>query len=261
MFNTTKFDVMYAGQLRFVECTSNHTSMIRNASNVYAVLTDRLMDNYYNNANLGSSFSVTSNELTIEQAVEILKNNTGVSNIKFLPYSEFTNVIPIDTPAYFAFYHLLMILDNIQENDAVVLSTTDSIFWGDRNSLQRNCNRVNNFFNRRIPAACVQSSNDNGLLHNQLIILNRAAVKMLKENWRAAISNFFAGADSDNLRQEIIWYNIFNYCNIKLLKYTFIDSKRFRANMDFSKIEDFGYVKLKRKEWVIFKNNFKYDSK
>lgn len=256
------YDVIYVGQLRFVECVDLHKKILKNAKNIYGVFVKDIQDIY--KINLGTSYSVNGGNSDFDSALDYFKKSTGCQDITIVNDEIFKDQINIQTVTYFISRRFLLLSNYIKNTDSdftIVLSSDCLI---DPFNIEENLKSLSKI---KDPCMFVDSYIDlnepNFLSFNvHFSIINKKGILNLKKNWKNSFSKFLGEIDKYPLRVETTWALLTDFCEIKNQYFELkIPVQLFRANMDFDTIlasnpNIDSYVKRKQDEWRSYKDYF-----
>ena len=218
------FNILYVGQLRFVECVQYHISKIKKANSIDAVFVDNLIKQ--------SKYSV--NDLTFKEAIDYFTNTVNPNSVTVVDSLKYSSVYP-------RYRQLLLTLDHIKEADVVFLMTPELVFnrWS-----FLNFKFISQFVPQDTPKIFAWSTGKN-TIHNHFLYLNRKAIQKIKEKRGSISFPFF-------VHVEECWYHIIRECGIDIVYTDNANMSKclaFKPNMDFTKIRDFKYLTKQRKLW------------
>jgi hypothetical protein len=219
------FNVLYAGQLRFVECAQYHLSKIKNANSIDAVFFNDLSN---------TQFKYSVNNLTFNEALEYFTKTINPNSCTVVDHLKYSRHYP-------KYRQLLLMIEHIEETDVVFLMTPELVFnrWS-----FLNFKFISQFVPQDTPKVFAWSTEKNSI-HNHFLYLNRKAIQQLKQKWGESSFPFF-------LHTEECWYHIIKECGIDIVHTrtpSMAKCLKFKPNMDFTKIRDFKYIEKQRKIW------------
>lgn len=253
MNTTATYDVMYVGQLRFVECVNFHKPLLHNAKNVYGVFVEDLMDHW--NMNLGSKHSCMG-DLSFNDAIEYFIKTTGTSDITVVDSTTYNKFINTTEFTYFKAQRFLMMADLIKNTDSdfTVIVSTDLII----NSSFILDTEFFDYFDKLESKVFVKTNNDPTLLRTHLVIFNSKGVTQLKSNWQDSYRKFVSEGKVHPERVETTWETLLTYSGMKIedIKYPTQEAP-FRPTMIFDEVKklNFNYMVEKHNEWREYKTN------
>jgi hypothetical protein len=253
MKTTATYDVMYVGQLRFVECVDIHKPLLQNAKNIYGVFVEDLIDSW--NVNLGASYSCNGST-TFDNAIEYFKKSTGTLDITVIDSKKYNEFIDTTKPAYFNAQRFLMMADLIKNTDSdfVFVISTDLIL----NNSFINDTEFFNYFDKSESEVFVKNNLNPTLLRTHLVIFNSKGVAQLKSTWQDCYRRFISEDTVNQKRVETTWETLLTYSGVKItsMKYP-IQETPFRPTMIFDEVKklNFNYIGKKGIEWREYKTN------
>jgi hypothetical protein len=234
------FNVLYAGQLRFVECAQYHLPKIKGAKSVDAVFVKEVQDNW--KQNIGSKYSI--DDLTFEQALTKFNQTVNLNSYTVVDPKKYNSLIDIQIRKYFRYQQLFLTLDHLTEADVVFLMTPELVFnrWA-----FLNLKFITLTTSQSSPKAFGWVTTEGGV-HNHFMYFNRLAVNQLKANWKK--QKFY-----DLERTEECWYKLITDCGVTIVptdnaKMT-TKCLRYKPNMDFNRIKNYQYLNSLRDEWAL----------
>ena len=253
MKTTATYDVMYVGQLRFVECVDIHKPLLQHAKNIYGVFVEDLIDSW--NVNLGASYSCN-RSTTFNDAIEYFKKSTGTSDITVIDSKKYNEFIDTTKPAYFNAQRFLMMADLIKatDSDFVFVISTDLII----NPSFILDTEFFDHFDKLESGVFVKTNPNPTLLRTHLVIFNSKGVAQLKNTWQDCYRRFISEDTVNQKRVETTWETLLTYSGVKstIIKYP-IQETPFRPTMIFDEVKklNFNYIGKKDNEWREYKNS------
>jgi hypothetical protein len=253
MNTTATYDVMYVGQLRFVECVTLHDSLLKNAKNIYGVFVKDLIDSW--NVNLGASYSCNRN-IAFNAAVEYFKKSTGTLDVTVVDSKKYNEFIDTTTLAYFKAQRFLMMADFIKNTDSdfVFVISTDLIL----NTSFINDPSFFDYFSKLESEVFVKNNLDPTILRTHLIIFNSKGVSQLKSTWQDSYRRFVSEGKLHLERVETTWETLLIYSGVQIRNMEYqIQETPFRSTMRFDEVKkiNFDYIGKKDNEWREYKNS------
>ena len=238
------FNVLYAGQLRFVECAQYHKMHIEGAGSIDAAFVDSVFDIW--NTNIGSKHSI--NNLNFNESLDFFKQTINPTSCTVVDVKKYINLIDVSKSRFFLYQQLFLMLNHLKENDVVFFLTPEIVF-----------NKKTSLDFKQIAKSVPQESPkafgwvaDNNMLHNHFMYFNRLGVRTLKERWHT-----LRFLDIKDANIENIWYKIITDCGVEVMSSELVNMDnyclRFKNNMDFDKITDYKYLNEKRNQWTMIR--------
>jgi hypothetical protein len=253
MKTTATYDVMYVGQLRFVECVDLHRPLLQNAKNIYGVFVEDLIDSW--NVNLGASYSCAG-DMTFKDAVDYFIKATGTLDITVIDSTKYNQFIDTTGVTYFNSQRFLMMADLIKHTDSdfVIVLSTDLII---QPSFILN-KEFFDYFDKLESEVFVKNNLNPTLLRTHLIIFNSKGVARLKNAWQDGYRRFISENSARQKRVETTWEDLLIYSGIKIKEMQYlIQETPFRPTMRFDEVKklNFNYIGKKDNEWREYKSN------
>jgi hypothetical protein len=234
------FNVLYAGQLRFVECARYHLPKIKGAKSVDAVFVKDVQDDWCKN--IGSKYSI--DNLTFEQALQKFNQTVNSNSCTIVDPVKYNSLIDITTRKYFQYQQLFLTLDHLTDADVIFLMTPELVF------------NPRAFLNLKLITLVTSQSAPNAYgwvtnsecVHNHFMYFNRLAIKKLKENWKKQTFYNFKNTEAG-------WYKLIKDCGVNVVPTNNANMVtkclRYKPNMDFNKIKNYKYLNSLRDEWSL----------
>ncbi len=255
------YDVMYVGQLRFVECIEFHKDILKNAKNIYGVFCKDIQDIY--KINIGSSYSAKDSKLNFEGAVEYFINNVKTQDITIVENEIYKDIFNIDSLEYFTARRFLLLANYIRETDSdfTVILSTDSLINPD--NLQRCLDKSKEFKDPYIFVNSFASDHDKEklLFNTNFSYINQTGRVNFKKYWKESSLKFLSTEQRHPLKVETTWSLFTELCHVKNKNLPYqIPVNAFRPNMNLRLISHDNpvdnYVQVKQGEWRTYKDNF-----
>lgn len=252
MKTTATYDVMYVGQLRFVECVDLHKPLLKNAKNIYGVFVKDLIDSW--NVNLGASYSCDNN-ITFNDAIDYFKKSTGTLDVTVIDSKQYNNFIDTTKFSYVKAQRFLMMADFIKDTDSdfVIVMSTDLIL----NTSFVDDARFFDYFDKLEPNVFTKITPHPKHLKIHFVIFNSKGIKQLKNIWQTSYKKFVSEGVAHVEKVETTWETLLTYSsvNIKDLQYP-LQENPFRPTMNFEQVKklDFNYISKKQSDWREYKD-------
>jgi len=232
------FNVLYAGQLSFVECTQYHLPKIKGAKSVDAVFVKDVLFGKDLPTKTYRTDSYSVNGLDFEQSLDMFKQTVKPNTCVTINNDRYK-----DLSTYFKHQQLFMMIEHMKENDVVFLMTPELVFnrWA--------------FINLKLITLVTPQHSPKafgwvvreGHINNHFMYFNRLAVQQLQSKWKTIQYN-------KELYTEAIWYDVLTKCGIEIVPTNNANMShrclRFKPNMDYNKIKDYRYLDNQRKQWA-----------
>jgi hypothetical protein len=240
----TSFNVLYAGQLRFVECVQYHKTRIAGAESIDAVFVDSVFDKWQ--TNIGSKHSI--NNLSFKESLDFFKQTINPNSCVVADLQKYSKLIDVNRYRFFIYQQLFLMLDHLTENDVVFFLTPEIVFNSETSLTLK---EIADTVTQGAPKAFAWVT-DSNMLQNHFVYFNRAGVCQLKERWKQR--SFLNVGD---MHIENLWYKIINDCGVEVVPSELSNMSnyclRFKNNMDFDKISNYNYLNEQRRQWTILR--------
>jgi hypothetical protein len=240
----TNFNVLYAGQLRFVECVQHHKIRIAGAESVDAVFVDSVFDKWQ--TNIGSKHSV--NDLSFDESLDFFKQTINPNSCVVADVQKYIKLIDVNRYRFFIYQQLFLMLDHLKENDVVFFLTPEIVFNSETSLTFK---KIAESIPQGAPKAFAWVTGDN-MLHNHFMYFNRIGVRRLKEHWQS-----LRFLNVNDMHIENLWYKIITDCGVEVVHSELASMSsyclRFKNNMDFNQITNYNYLNEKRNQWTIIR--------
>jgi hypothetical protein len=240
----TNFNVLYAGQLRFVECAQYHKIRIEGAESIDAAFVDSVFDTW--KTSIGSKHSI--DNLSFNESLDFFKQTINPNSCTVVDVQKYINLIDVNRYRFFIYQQLFLMLDHLKENDVVFFLTPEIVF---NKETSLNFKQIAESIPQGSPKAFGWVTNNN-MLHNHFMYFNRLGVRRLKERWQTLR---FPNAKDTHI--ENIWHKIITDCGVEVVPSELANMGtyclRFKNNMDFDKINDYTYLNEKRDQWTMIR--------
>lgn len=210
------FSILYAGQLRFVECINESLPLFKDAKTAHASFHTVIQDGI--NLNVGSNHSVDT--MTITEAVDYVKNISAFNSVDIVEDIEKVN---------WPLQHIHTAIKGFEniDSDFLILVTSDIVIKNiDVTTL------INSLKLSDTPTVYGKKTANNEL-YNLILILNKAAVDKLYLQGPSEVTKYQSRESQDDLywKTEYAWFSIFKNLEIKIKKLSGVTSIRYRPNM------------------------------
>lgn len=232
------YEVLYIGQLRFVECLEHSLMMIDKDIDVSAYLHDAVLDTPVKS--LGSHHSI--DDIDISSAIHRAKSFYKFKNFKIVNVDVFWSLMQL--------YTLVRGIQNINSDLLIVLGT-DTVFPNHDNC---SYNEIIKDINHDVPIAFSNRIVDNEF-YNVFTIFNKKAIDLIKKHGLEELRKFSVDSD-DAWKTEFAWYCVLSNLGIQLQRISNIRCIRYRKNMgSISEIKNTDYSVYEQKfaEWREYK--------
>jgi hypothetical protein len=237
LFFEKTFSVSYIGQLRFVECIETHRNLIKDAKTVSCTLDGHIREIF--NRRYTATHSVF--DLDETSILLYIKKIDFIKSFRLLQDSDYADFPNKDSVEFFPcnyFFTLAQSLYDSDDSDYTLYITTDIIFSSNSFDFKTIISKIQHT-SEPIVYAKDFVQQDTRLLVTRIIILNRSAKELIKNNWKTALDTYLKENHEFKLRNEYATIRLFELCGIKTIKnFNFHqETIRFRSNMDFNNLD------------------------